>query len=220
MPVNRADDISLKLIKANKRGFFPDVRPEEVEMLEREATALYSGDVRASSDTLSAGESCMGRREIISSANALTNQSVRFTHFTATKSETITQISTVTAGTAAGATPTLCKMGVYRVEDNGDVTLLAQTANDTTLFAATTTRYTRALNVPVEKVRGQRYALALLVVSAAAFPTFYGHTIGPSVITSAEPKLASLANGQADLPASVLNASLGGGSSFYMEVLP
>ena len=220
MVANRADDISLSLLKAKREGFLPDVPANEVDALEKLATAVYDGDVRQRPDGLIGGESCMARREIISSANALTNQSLRLTHFTATKSETCTQISTVTAGTAAGATPTLCKMAVYRVEDNGDITLLASTANDTTLFAATTTRYTRSLDVPVQKIRGQRYALGLLVVSAAAFPTFYGHTIGPSVITSVEPKISSLVNGQADLPASVVNASIGGGPSFYMEILP
>ena len=216
----RNDDLSLKLFKASQTGFLPDISDSEVDSLDRRATAAYDGDVRPQANTLTLGESTMARREVSSNAVTFSSGALRLTHFTATKSETVTQICVPSGGTAAGATPTLVRMGLYRVENNGDITLLASTANDTTLFAATATRYTKTLDTPVQKIRGQRYAIGVLVVTAAAAPAFYGSAIVPGILSSQEPKLCTTVAGQTDLPASVASASLVATFSFYAEILP
>lgn len=41
----RNDDISLKLAKANRAGFFPDVSDTEVDILEKEAQTLFGSDI-------------------------------------------------------------------------------------------------------------------------------------------------------------------------------
>jgi hypothetical protein len=142
-------------------------------------------------------------------------------YFTATKAETVTSIKTITGGTAAAATPTLCKMGVYSVADNGDLTLVGQTANDTTLFAAASTAYTRALATSFTKVAGQRYAFAQLVVTAAASPTFVSSPGGNNAETGVAPRMSGSLTGQTDLPASIASGSVAAWSSpLYAVLLP
>lgn len=216
---NRNDDISLKLAKANAQGFFPDINDNELDALEQLANRLFLNDTRQDDEGLLVGEATIRRREISSNAASIASQSLRLTYFTAKKSEVISQISTVTGGTAAAATPTLCRFGVYKVESNGDLTLVASTANDTTLFAAATTQYTRSLQAPFNKIRGQRYAIGVLVVSGVATPTFHGHTVNQISITTMEPKQGALISGQADLPASITSASLSGAAHSQFHIL-
>jgi len=129
--------------------------------------------------------------------------------FTARKTETITQIRAYSGSTAAAATPTLARMGVFTVVGSA-ITLVASTASDTTLFAAVNTAYTRTLTVPLSKVAGQRYALGILVVSAAACPSYIG---GPALLSagvsdySDSPPLNGWVSGQTDLPTTASMAS-------------
>lgn len=46
----RNDDISLKLAKAVKAGFLPDVRDDEVDILQKEAKNLFGGDITIGPD--------------------------------------------------------------------------------------------------------------------------------------------------------------------------
>lgn len=171
-------------------------------------------------DELTNGESTIGRKEISSNTASISSQSLRLTYFTARKDETVTQISTVTGGTAAAATPTLCRWGIYSVDSTtGDLTLIASTANDTTLFAAATTEYIRSLQAPFTKVKGARYAIGILVVSGVATPTFHGHTVNQSVIMIAPPRLSGLLASQADLPSTISNGSVAAASHAQYHVL-
>jgi hypothetical protein len=101
---------------------------------------------------------------------------LNLTYFTAAITETITTATVATLG-AAAATPTYCGMAVYSVAANGDLTQIAVTANDTTLFATANTAYAKAFTSSWSKVAGQRYAAGILVVSAAAMPTFMGQML-------------------------------------------
>lgn len=135
-------------------------------------------------------------------------------YFVARKTETIGQIQACTGTTAAAATPTLCRMGIYAVNSSFDGTsLLAACASDTTLFAATNTLYSRNLTSSFSKVAGTRYAFTILVVSGAAVPTFHG---SPAMTTnySVSPPLAARSAGGAfaDLPASFTYAGVNGGT--------
>ncbi len=138
---------------------------------------------------------------------------VRFTFFTAKKTESITGLTIYSGSIAAAATPTLCRMGVYSVDNAAeDLTLVASTPNDTALFAATNTAYQRNFSAPWNKIAGKRYAFGVLVVSAAATPSFAGSFIVagagiPSLSNLPPRRMATLA-GQTDLPASVSAASL------------
>lgn len=156
-------------------------------------------------------------------AYALVSQRLLLSYFTARRTEAIASLGAVTGNTAAGATPTLCRMGLYSVAGNGDLTLVASCANDTALFAGTNTRYVRAVTqVGVTKTAGQRYAFAALVVSGATMPNLYGRqpfgSVGawPDTATRTKGRVAS----QADLPATILAASVTvEGTAIYGEVL-
>jgi hypothetical protein len=151
---------------------------------------------------------------------------MRLTYWTAKPgTPPLTQIFTATGTTAAAATPTICRMGVYSIASNGNGTLVAAITNDTTLFAATSTEYIRTLTTPASgvfsPVAGQRYANAILVVTAVAAPTIIS-CVMPSAATAARPPLLTATlTGQADLPASFTSGSLAS-STFapYIALIP
>lgn len=172
--------------------------------------------------SLSPGESSLPRIGVGTSANLVSGTMI-LSYWTAIKTETCTKIAAQTQSTAAGATPTYCALGVYSVAANGDLTLQAQCANDTTLFATSFTYYLRNLISSFSKVKGQRYAFAGLVVSAAAMPNLAGlnGTVVHANTASATPRIGGVLAGQSSLPVSISSASVGNSSSaYYGEVIP
>lgn len=168
---------------------------------------------------LASGETCLPRTNT-GTGPTLVSQKLQLSYWTAAKTETINQIGTFTASTAAGATPTYCAMGCYLVAANGNLTLLGACANDTTLFAATFTEYLRAVTTPFQKVQGQRYAFGILVVSAAAMPIIDGYS-GTVLKASVAPVLTSALISQSTLPASITAGSLSStASACFGEVTP
>lgn len=171
---------------------------------------------------IASGESTMPRVTIAGSALAAgANQVLNLSYFTARKTEPINNIRSLSGGTAAGATPTLCRVGLYSVAANGDIALLAAIANDTTLWAGTFTHYTRALTAQFNKVAGIRYAWGQLCVTGATAPTFAGSVSG--LVPNSAPRISATLAAQADLPANVANASLTyptNGQLIYGELLP
>lgn len=141
-------------------------------------------------------------RELLTSVTvaAATSQQLRLNYFVARKSETTTQVKVYSGGTAAAATPSLVRFGLYSVAANGDLTLVASIANDTTIFAGASTAYTRSWSVAYAMVAGQRYALGVLVVSAAAMPTYTGTTVTSPTEQAISPMFCGVIGGQADLP--------------------
>jgi hypothetical protein len=180
--------------------------------------ADISTDVFA--DALTTGESTLLRRQCNAANVPSGTGNCRFTFFTARKTETVTQIRTISGSTAA-VTSTLCRVGIYSVDGSGNLTLIASTANDTALWAATNTAYTKSLSDSFSKVRGTRYAVGLIFVGTTA-PTFVGINTG---FASSEfgigPRLGALTGSNADLPATVAVGSLTDTSTqSYTVLLP
>ena len=160
---------------------------------------------------LSSGEGSIPRMNVTTSSVATTSGTMRLTYFTARKSETVGNVRVDSGATAAGATPTLCRVGVYEEDPTtGDLTLVGSTANDTALFAAASTQYTKALSATFAKVAGRRYAIGVLVVTGATAPTFLGSlsSTALNLELAAAPRLGALVTGQTDLPSSVVAGSL------------
>lgn len=175
----------------------------------------------------SAGQETITRfQATVTSAVTLSNQAMRTTYFTARSSFTSTQVRTFSGSTAAGATPTLCRVGLYIAQADGTLSSLAASiVNDTTLWASTTTAYDRSWSSPVAIVRGQRYGISCLCVTGATAPTMPGTNVIMGGSYAAEtirsPALASSIASQADLPASVAVGSLSGNTgAFYAVVMP
>lgn len=175
-----------------------------------EASLLDSGEETLPRNYLNGGGFAFG-----------TSGDMRFAYITARRTEDITQF-TIGSGTAAGATPTVVRFGVYSEAVNGDLALLAAIANDTSIFSAANTGYTRTLTSIFHKVKGTRYALGLLIVSAASMPNINGTSnsfAGVDEILS--PRLTARITGQADLPANVAAGTLtASGTCPYMRLTP
>lgn len=180
---------------------------------------------------LASGEENMPRwLGSIRTGGTLASQSLYLTYWTARKTETCTQMAVESGNTAAGATPTLVRFGVYQVNANESLTLLAAIANDTSILAAADTRYLRSFSGGnFSKVAGQRYATGILVVTAAALPTVAMDFLAwqmsaSSVMTNrlaVDRRLSAVVTGQTDLPASIASGSLGASPRRpYAEVLP
>lgn len=175
------------------------------------------------SDPLASGQEVFPRSMILGNSLASTTQNLRMTYFTARKSETSSQVRVVSGATAAGATPTLCRVGLYTVDGNDDATLVASIANDTTLFAAANTAYTRSWTTPYALVAGQRYAVGILVVTSATAPTFSGTPLitGAAAEAAIKPRMTGTLTGQADLPSTASSASMAASANrYYGAILP
>ncbi len=160
--------------------------------------------------SLNVGEGPLERAGTNSSGIPVSSGTVRLAYFTARKTETVASIRVLGGSTAAAATPSLVRLGVYEVAENGDLALVAATANDTSLFSVASTGYTRALTAPFEKLAGKTYALAWLVVTSVGTPTLSGLNSGVTPAEMAQsPRLAGSRTGQTDLPATIPLANVG-----------
>lgn len=182
------------------------------------------GAYAGGTNSLAAGEEVLQRDYANSNALVTATQVLRLTYFTGRKTETTTQVRVPSGGTAAGATPTLCRVCLYTIDSStGDGTLVASIANDTALWSVANTGYTRSWSASYAKVAGQRYALGILVVTAAATPTFPGDSIAAGALaeTAIDPRLCASLSGQSDVPASFSAGALSNtGQRFYAAILP
>lgn len=172
---------------------------------------------------ISSGEEAFNRF-FISGAVSSPSQRLRITFTRARKTEPITKLRTITSSTAAGATPTLCRVGVYSIDEttlNG--TLITGCVNDTTLWAAANTEYVSTLQSAWNKVAGALYAEASICVTAAAAPTFAGFSgqSGAAAACLRGTPLCAFLDTQPDLPASFTYASLvSSANAVYFEAAP
>lgn len=176
---------------------------------------------------LTLGQSTIPRAMTTTTSSVtLTSQLLSLTYFTATKSFTTSQVVLLN-GTAAGATPTLVRAGLYSIAANGDGTLIASFANDTTLFAVANTAASKSWTTPVALTAGSRYAFGALCVTGATAPAlsgtnFAGGTTAFAGRLGVAPRMYGTIAGSADLPASFAAASLGTAAAVraYAEILP
>lgn len=180
---------------------------QELDGILEAATGLGSESEYLTSN-LTAANTTIPRTDAINSAVATGSGNLRLVFFTARAAMTSGNVRVYSGGTAAGATPTLVRFGLYSVAADGAGTLVASTPNDTTLLSAQAAAYTKAWSAPVALVAGQRYAFAYLVVTAAAAPTLVGNVLGDANMAAVTPRLSGLLAAQADLPASFTNAAL------------
>lgn len=177
---------------------------------------VYAG----SYDALGSGQSTVPR-SLVNANVAQPTGVLRLAFFSSVKSETTTQARVSTITPAAAATPTLVRWGLYSVAANGDGTLVASTANDTTLFSVASTAYTRPWSAPYALTRGSRYAFGCLVVTGATAPNVAANTQQDSTEAARSPRLAGILSAQADLPAGFTDAGLTNSTSrIYAAILP
>lgn len=175
---------------------------------------------------LASGVSTISRDAINSLAVTAGTGFVRYTMFRPSRTFTTTQVKMRTGTTAAAATPTMCKMGLFRLRPEGggvySAALIASTANDTTLWAAANTSYTRSWAVSAEVAAGRLYAFATICVSGAATPSFVGraYNLAAEDLALDPPIVGISAAGATDLPASVNPVPAGVTSGVWALILP
>lgn len=184
-----------------------------------DSKALVAGDNLVLTDgadlTVSAliGEQGMFRSlplTVVKDATVSTGTGIlRLSYRRATKSGAFTQIRAHSGTTAAAATPTLCKMGVFSVASNGDLTRLARTSNDTALFSTISTPYSLALDATVNVVAGQLYAFGVLVITGTTPPTLHGTIMLNATEASLDERYNGSVSGQTDIISSISAGSVG-----------
>ena len=128
---------------------------------------------------------------------------IAFYFFTPLKTTTVSQMTMISGATASSGL-TLARMGLYTF-DGTTATLVAQTANDTTLFNATGTVYTRIFNTTggypatYTLVAGQRYAAAVLQTGTTA-ATLLGYAPNATLMNQL-PRVTAAMTSQTDLVA-------------------
>ena len=156
----------------------------------------------------------MSRVDAAAGVTAGSNQAL-LAFFTPTVTITVSQITMTTAAGAVSAGLTLARMGLYTYPtDGGTATLVARTASDTGLFAATNTAYTRSFDTtggyPATYTlqAGTRYGVAYLCVGTTQ-PQLVGRSVATAV-GSLSPRLSGASStGQSDLLASFTPATNG-----------
>lgn len=181
------------------------------------ATSTPSGSPPAS------GDETMPRYGVNNANITLTSGRLALTYFTATRSESVSQVRTAVNNVAAAGL-TLARFGLYAIDGAGNGTLVAATANDTALWGAAFTVHTRALSTPVSKTAGGRYALGLLAVGTT-MPFLFGNQsipqLGGSFGTTGDPRISGQISALADLPASFTAGTVETNSpSIYSVLLP
>lgn len=173
---------------------------------------------------LTSGEEIIDRTSLSNVGVTINSGTLRLTYFTCRRSATSTQGRMISGNTAAGATPTLCRWGLYAIDTAGDATLAASIPNDTTLFAAANTAYTRSWSTPITTIPGQRYAWGAIVVSGTTVPSYIGGAssgAGFGLAAASAPRLTGFVGSQTDLPASFAAGSVAAGANMiYAEILP
>lgn len=146
--------------------------------------------------------------------------SVRLTYFTAKVGGSFTKLRTLCSTTAAAATPTYAAMGLYSVAANGDLTQIAQTDSDTSLWATINTPYEKATQAGYTLIKGARYAGAQLIVTGAALPLLVGKSSAGSTAANTELAKAPRKTGSVaatTLPSSIAHGDLGNtATALYM----
>jgi hypothetical protein len=162
--------------------------------------ANYQTKVGQSSSTIDVPD----RYNVLHSYNGYSGY-ITFSFFTPLETMTISQI-TMGNSSIPAASCTAARMGLYTF-DGTTATLVARTANDTTLFNSLYTSYTRSFSTTggypasYTLTAGSRYAFAYIVV-AATMPTIYNAPLGDNnagVIGALSPRISGVRTGQTDL---------------------
>ena len=146
--------------------------------------------------------------------------SVRLTFFTAPRSAEVDAVRSGCSTAGDGNTPTVSRLGLYSVASDGDLTLVASTPNDTSLFS--TVYPIKEFSTPYTLIQGDRYAVGSLYVGTGGTAPIYNgaSTIAGSVFgTNNDTRLNGSISGQSDLPESPAYNTVGNtGSRFWFAL--
>lgn len=170
---------------------------------------------------IAAGLSVLDRDVAVGNVAAVSSGQMILGYVQAKRAEALSQVVITTGTTLAAATPTLIRVGVWSLIA-GVSLQVAATDNDTTLLAAANTDYAKAFAAPFTPTPGVWYAVGILVVSAAAMPSFLGVTTpasnAPQTAWARTPRLTGIISSLSDLP-STITSGLGNTTRRIQAVL-
>lgn len=167
---------------------------------------------------LDGGQETMPRYAASTATITMVSGVVRLAYFVAHRTATVTAIRIPSGSTAAGATPTLVRFGLYSVDSSGNLTLMSSTASDTSMFAASLTAYTKSLTSSQTVLAGQQYAIGAIVVTSATAPSVTGGNVTCGTENQQTPYVSANLTGQTDLPSSITVGSLSNTASAIYAV--
>jgi hypothetical protein len=172
-----------------------------------------------SNQQLASGETIIPRFGI-GTAPLWVSGTMYLTYWTACRSETVNNLLMVCESALAAPGVTYAAFGVYSVDASGNLTQVAVTANDTTTFNTTFQTKQAATLAPWNKIGGQRYAFAGLMVSTGSMPNVAGYN-GTMPLSSNPPRICGTVISQSALQASYTAGNVSNSSSAYWgAVLP
>lgn len=151
---------------------------------------------------------------------------VNLSYVTSYRTQPITKLGACTRGTAVAGL-TSVRWGLYEVAANGDLTLVARTAQQGSasgVYSATFTEYNAALDTAggfpssYTLIKGKSYALAQICVFTTTAPQLRAAAANLPTSTSARtPRLNGVVAGQSDLPATITAGTVGAdGNTVYL----
>ena len=158
---------------------------------------------------------------VIGNAGAFSG-SLNLAFFTAPTNSTVTTITFVSGGTAT-ASLTLCKFALFTVSEtitdgttltSPTITMVAQTASDTTIGNVSNTIYSRVFSTAggypssYSLIAGTRYAVGFLLVGTTA-GTWQAGTLSTGAFMRLPPMAAGNVTSLSDMPTSATTVSLG-----------
>jgi hypothetical protein len=138
------------------------------------------------------------------SSGVLSSGNAYFTFFSPMWTATISNLTVVSANTAATGAQTV-RLGLYTF-DGTTATLVARTDSDVTLLGTTNTVFTRAFSTTggypstYTLQAGTRYAIAVLYVGTTAPTVYTAFANIPAALSSLGPRLSGYVAAQTDLP--------------------
>jgi hypothetical protein len=197
-------------------GTLPDARLSSAVALAANVSA-FAGGQAASLD-------CWPRWLPWTTTNMGTSQPT-YTFFTPLVNLTINRITVASGPSASQTGVTYGKLGLYTYnESTGVLTMVAETANDTTIYATASTLYTRALSnangypLTYALQAGVRYACATVLVFSGGSPSLVvvQNSNNPLGLL---PRMTWYQNGQATLPtSSTLSGNPGNGFATFFRL--
>lgn len=157
----------------------------------------------------------MDRSLVTSAVQNVTTQRLVLIGFVAPANLTVNNAAIFVTTADAAVNVTVGQVGVYSLDNSNNGTRMAQSTNNTSLFAATG-RAVQALSSSATLVQGSAYAFALLGVFSTGSVQVAGgaaplNTNGPAALIgtgSMVPFIMGVLTGQSSLPASFTAASL------------
>jgi len=161
-------------------------------------------------------------RFVLTTASAPTSGTIYFTRLIPHRAFVVSNISYVSA--ASVATPTLIRFGIY-TRSGSTYTLVARTDSDTTIFASSNTKYTRALSTTggypatYSMNLGAEYWLAVIQVAVQPATILTATAVHGSANVAATGSQSVTLSGRTDLVTATANtASQNTNGGYYAEV--